>query len=91
MHPNVRTLGKLLRLVGISSPEDAAAAPASAVGDPPSWRTKSIVHPTNIKIGLSDSSEKKNAANRDATERRHRRMSSIDFKYVSRILCDLSA
>ena len=62
MHPIVRTLGKLLRLVGISSPEDTATAPASAVGDPPSWRTKSIVHPTNIKIALFDSIEKENAA-----------------------------
>ena len=37
MHPVVRAIGKVLRLVGISSPEDAAAKPKSAA-DPPSWR-----------------------------------------------------
>jgi hypothetical protein len=37
MHPVVRALGKVLRLVGISSPEDAAPKP-KAKGDPPSWR-----------------------------------------------------
>jgi hypothetical protein len=37
MNPVVRALGKVLRLVGISSPEDAAAKPKSAAG-PPSWR-----------------------------------------------------
>ena len=34
MHPVIRALGKVLRLVGISSPEDAAAKKASV----PSWR-----------------------------------------------------
>lgn len=37
MNPVVRALGKVLRLVGISSPEDAAVKPKAA-GDPPSWR-----------------------------------------------------
>jgi hypothetical protein len=37
MHPVVRAVGKVLRLVGISSPEDAAPRP-KAKGDPPSWR-----------------------------------------------------
>jgi len=37
MHPAIRALGKVLRLVGISSPEDAAAKPETADG-PPSWR-----------------------------------------------------
>jgi hypothetical protein len=32
MNPVVRALGKVLRLVGISSPEDAAAKPKSAGG-----------------------------------------------------------
>lgn len=37
MNPVVRALGKVLRLVGISSPEDAKAKPKSKT-DPPSWR-----------------------------------------------------
>jgi hypothetical protein len=37
MHPVVRALGKVLRLVGISSPEDAQAKRETA-GGPPSWR-----------------------------------------------------
>jgi hypothetical protein len=37
MHPAIRALGKVLRLVGISSPEDALAKPEEANG-PPSWR-----------------------------------------------------
>jgi len=37
MNPVVRALGKVLRLVGISSPEDAVAKPKSKA-DPPSWR-----------------------------------------------------
>lgn len=37
MNPVVRALGKVLRLVGISSPEDALAKQKSA-SDPPSWR-----------------------------------------------------
>jgi len=39
MHPLVRMAGKVLRLVGISSPEDAAPRVISA-SDPPSWRTR---------------------------------------------------
>jgi hypothetical protein len=37
MHPAVRAIGKILRLVGISSPEDSEAKP-DVVGGPPSWR-----------------------------------------------------
>jgi hypothetical protein len=37
MNPIVRAIGNLLRLVGISSPEDALPKVKSA-GDPPSWR-----------------------------------------------------
>jgi hypothetical protein len=35
MNPIVRQLGKILRLVGISSPEDAVARKKAA---PPSWK-----------------------------------------------------
>jgi len=37
MNPVVRALGKVLRLVGISSPEDSVAQPKNS-GGPPSWR-----------------------------------------------------
>ena len=37
MNPFVRAIGKVLRLVGISSPEDALPRVKSAA-DPPSWR-----------------------------------------------------
>jgi hypothetical protein len=37
MHPAIRALGKVLRLVGISSPEDAAAKRDGSDGVP-SWR-----------------------------------------------------
>jgi hypothetical protein len=37
MNPLVRTLGKVLRLVGISSPEDTRPTAKSSAG-PPSWR-----------------------------------------------------
>jgi hypothetical protein len=40
MRPIIRAIGKVLRLVGISSPEDAIQKPAAA-SDPPSWRTPS--------------------------------------------------
>jgi len=39
MRPVVRAIGKVLRLVGISSPEDAAPK-LPAASDPPSWRTQ---------------------------------------------------
>jgi hypothetical protein len=39
MNPVVRALGKVLRLVGISSPEDSAPK-AKTKADPPSWRDK---------------------------------------------------
>ncbi|WP_263374195.1 hypothetical protein [Granulicella aggregans] len=38
MHPVVRSIGKVLRLVGISSPEDSEVKKTSAA-DPPSWKT----------------------------------------------------
>jgi hypothetical protein len=37
MNPIVRALGKVLRLVGISSPEDALPREKTSA-DPPSWR-----------------------------------------------------
>ena len=37
MNPFVRAIGKVLRLVGISSPEDALPKVKSS-SDPPSWR-----------------------------------------------------
>jgi hypothetical protein len=37
MNPFVRAIGKVLRLVGISSPEDALPKVQSP-SDPPSWR-----------------------------------------------------
>jgi hypothetical protein len=37
MNPVVRAIGKVLRLVGISSPEDAVPKTKTAT-DPPSWR-----------------------------------------------------
>jgi len=39
VHPVVRAFGKMLRLVGISSPEDYEAKPSQqTAADPPSWR-----------------------------------------------------
>jgi hypothetical protein len=37
MNPVVRIVGKMLRLVGISSPEDSGPK-LKEKGDPPSWR-----------------------------------------------------
>jgi hypothetical protein len=48
MNPVVRALGKVLRLVGISSPEDAVAKPKTAA-DPPSWRDTKGTKPENGK------------------------------------------
>jgi hypothetical protein len=48
MNPVVRALGKVLRLVGISSPEDAAAKPKTAA-DPPSWRDAKAAGPKDGK------------------------------------------
>jgi hypothetical protein len=41
MHPAVRVFGTLLRLVGISSPEDTAprVATQKPASGPPSWRS----------------------------------------------------
>jgi hypothetical protein len=39
MNPLVRVIGRVLRLVGISSPEDALPK-AKTTGDPPSWRDR---------------------------------------------------
>jgi hypothetical protein len=44
MNPVVRALGKVLRLVGISSPEDAIPK-AKTAADPPSWRDKQAGKP----------------------------------------------
>jgi hypothetical protein len=41
MHPLVRVVGKMLRLIGISSPEDSIPKTAAA-SDPPSWRTRNL-------------------------------------------------
>jgi hypothetical protein len=50
MNPVVRAMGKVLRLVGISSPEDAAAKPkAKTAGDPPSWRDAKAAKPGDGK------------------------------------------
>ncbi len=38
MHPVVRALGKILRMVGISSPEDTDTPPKTAF-EQPTWRT----------------------------------------------------
>ena len=40
MNPLVRVIGKVLRVVGISSPEDALPK-AKTTTDPPSWRDRS--------------------------------------------------
>jgi hypothetical protein len=45
MHPAIRALGKVLRLVGISSPEDAAAKPGGEKNGPPSWRRPAGMQP----------------------------------------------
>lgn len=37
MNPVVRVIGKMLRMVGVSSPEDNLPKPRT-VEDPPSWR-----------------------------------------------------
>ena len=39
LNPIIRMLGRVLRLVGISSPEDSLPRESTA-GDPPSWRAK---------------------------------------------------
>jgi hypothetical protein len=41
MHPVIRVVGKVLRLVGISSPEDALAKREDLDG-PPSWRKPAV-------------------------------------------------
>jgi hypothetical protein len=48
MNPLVRVMGKVLRLVGISSPEDAVAKPKTAA-DPPSWRDRLPAKPEDRK------------------------------------------
>jgi hypothetical protein len=44
MNPVVRAIGKVLRLVGISSPEDSVSKPKGPVGAP-SWRNASEPKP----------------------------------------------
>jgi len=51
MHPVVRAIGKVLRLVGISSPEDSLPKTQAAT-DPPSWRT-----PKSPDAKIEDSSK----------------------------------
>jgi hypothetical protein len=48
MHPVIRALGKVLRLVGISSPEDSLAKPAEENG-PPSWRKAAAVRAAGVE------------------------------------------
>jgi hypothetical protein len=48
MNQVVRAVGKVLRLVGISSPDDAAPKP-KAKGDPPSWRDAAEEKPEDRK------------------------------------------
>ena len=50
MHPAIRALGKVLRLVGISSPEDALAK-KEEVNGPPSWRrpSKGVTAETGVR------------------------------------------
>jgi len=48
MNPVVRMIGKVLRLVGISSPEDSAPKPKTAA-DPPSWRDSKGPKPQDPK------------------------------------------
>jgi len=44
MNPLVRAIGNVLRLVGISSPEDALPKPKTST-DPPSWRNPAPAKP----------------------------------------------
>ena len=44
MNPVVRAIGKVLRLVGISSPEDSVSKPKGPEGAP-SWRNPSDAKP----------------------------------------------
>jgi hypothetical protein len=55
MNPIVRAVGKVLRLVGISSPEDNVPKQRVAA-DPPSWRDKSA--PKEGQPGFLDHSKK---------------------------------
>jgi hypothetical protein len=48
MNPVVRAMGKVLRLVGISSPEDSAPK-AKTTADPPSWRGAQVKKPEDGK------------------------------------------
>jgi hypothetical protein len=41
MNPVVRVIGKMLRMVGISSPEDTVPK-FRTVQDPPSWRDQTL-------------------------------------------------
>lgn len=44
MNPLLRAIGKVLRMVGISSPEDSIPRTKTSA-DPPSWRDSSTVRP----------------------------------------------
>jgi hypothetical protein len=60
MRPFVRVIGKVLRLVGISSPEDSVIKPPSAA-DPPSWRT------SKAATAKAENSERKPARDENAS------------------------
>ena len=47
MNPVVRVIGKMLRMVGISSPEDTVSKPKAAF-DPPSWRDQPVSKPADL-------------------------------------------
>ncbi len=52
MHPVVRAIGKMLRVVGISSPEDCEANAGSKPGpeiaaEPPLWRNAAKMPPVD--------------------------------------------
>jgi hypothetical protein len=56
MNPVVRAIGMVLRLVGISSPEDATPKPKSA-SDPPSWKDRAAQ-----KVAAQDASKQGDSA-----------------------------
>jgi hypothetical protein len=47
MNPVVRMIGKVLRLVGISSPEDSAPKAKDSAA-PPSWRDAAKTKPEDV-------------------------------------------
>jgi hypothetical protein len=49
VNPFVRTIGNILRLVGISSPQDLPAKPKPS--NPPSWRDPQPPKPGDSSLG----------------------------------------